>query len=282
MTPDVEAARRRAQAVAGRFRLPFRSRTWRGTAGEWIGAGVGSSIDFQDHRPYMPGDDPRYIDWQAYARSGHYTMKLYREEVSPAVDLFFDVSESMFFEPEKAARSWELFCFSAESARQSGAALRCHAVNGQSLAAFAPEAALASPDFTSLRFREMGWPLRRGSMRVLISDLLHPSGAEARLDAMSAAIGLGVILAPCSRSESEPDWAGNVEMIDCESGRERFQNVPGDLLDRYREAYRRHFTLWREYGRKRGIIVVQVPAEADLASALAEEALGRGAVELSR
>jgi uncharacterized protein (DUF58 family) len=70
----VAAIHGRMQAAAQRLRLPFRSRTWRGESGNWQGAGVGSSIDFQDHRQYLPGDDPRYIDWQAYARTGHYTM----------------------------------------------------------------------------------------------------------------------------------------------------------------------------------------------------------------
>ena len=92
--------------VGSRVRLPFRNRTWRGDGGNWQGAGVGSSIDFQDHRPYLPGDDPRYIDWQAYARTGVYSMKLYREEVSPRVDVALDVSASMFFDDEKRQRAF--------------------------------------------------------------------------------------------------------------------------------------------------------------------------------
>ena len=101
----------RAMAATGRLRLPLRSRVWRGQAGEFNGGGTGSSLDFQDHRSYLPGDDPRHNNWQAYARTGHYTMKLFREEVRPVVDLIFDVSESMFFDPAKAARSAELFYF---------------------------------------------------------------------------------------------------------------------------------------------------------------------------
>ncbi len=70
-----------ALAAAGRVRLPLRSRVWRGQAGEFTGGGTGSSMDFQDHRAYSPGDDPRHINWQAYARTGCYTMKLFREAV---------------------------------------------------------------------------------------------------------------------------------------------------------------------------------------------------------
>ena len=75
---------------------------WSGTAGNVLGRGTGSSIDFQDHRQYVPGDDPRHINWQAYARTGHYSMKLYREEVTPRIDLVYDVSGSMFLDTAKA------------------------------------------------------------------------------------------------------------------------------------------------------------------------------------
>ncbi|MEM1296600.1 MAG: DUF58 domain-containing protein, partial [Verrucomicrobiota bacterium] len=96
---------RRAEAWADLFKLPLGKRTWRGMTGDFQGSGVGSSLDFQDHRAYAPGDDPRHINWQAYARSGNYTMKLYREEVRPLIDVIFDVSDSMFFEPTKKRRS---------------------------------------------------------------------------------------------------------------------------------------------------------------------------------
>src|SRR5882724_4802165 len=94
---DPAEALREAHLAAERCRLPFGRRAWRGGQGNWLGAGVGSSIDFQDHRAYMPGDDPRYIHWAAYARTGQLTMKLYRAEVSPLVDVAVDVSASMSF-----------------------------------------------------------------------------------------------------------------------------------------------------------------------------------------
>ncbi|MEQ1842609.1 MAG: DUF58 domain-containing protein, partial [Verrucomicrobiales bacterium] len=57
----------RARAYAELFTLPLKDRNWRGSSGDYAGAGVGSSLDFQDHRSYVPGDDPRHINWQAYA-----------------------------------------------------------------------------------------------------------------------------------------------------------------------------------------------------------------------
>lgn len=80
---DAEPAATRARALADRFSLPLNDRNWRGNPGDYAGIGVGSSLDFQDHRNYLPGDDPRHINWQAFARTGDYTLKLYREEVRP-------------------------------------------------------------------------------------------------------------------------------------------------------------------------------------------------------
>ena len=56
---DWAEARRDGLDAARRFRLPFARQAWRGAAGGWQGSGAGSSIDFQDHRAYVPGDDPR-------------------------------------------------------------------------------------------------------------------------------------------------------------------------------------------------------------------------------
>jgi uncharacterized protein (DUF58 family) len=274
----------RMRSAAERLRLPFRSRAWRGQAGNWLGAGIGSSIDFQDHRPYLPGDDPRYIDWQAYARTGAYTMKLYREEVSPRVDVALDVSESMLFEESKQRRALELFYFSIESALQSGASLRCYFVAGKS-AQFVPvEAALGrrlpqlAPEEGAPATARVPW--RQGAMRVFISDLLFPGSPQAMLTALSAAKGRGLIFAPFCSAEAAPDWDGNVEMTDCESGARRVQHVDGGLRRRYLDTYARHFELWKEHSRKHAALIARVAAEAPFEQAMQTEALRAGAVEL--
>src|SRR6185295_9249765 len=129
----VFSAQRGALAAAARWRLPFGRQAWRGLSGNWQGAGTGSSIDLQDHRVYVPGDDPRHIHWQAFARTGALTMKLYRAEVSPLVDIAVDVSSSMAFTPAKAARTEELLAFTVESAASVAAPVRVHAANGRAV-----------------------------------------------------------------------------------------------------------------------------------------------------
>jgi uncharacterized protein (DUF58 family) len=120
----------RARGWARVLKLPFRQQRWRGHAGEFLGGGTGSSLDFQDHRLYLPGDDPRQINWQAYARTGTYSMKLYREEVRPLVDVIMDVSASMFAFPAKeqrAALPWPGHSITCWSRKSFSAASGTHA-----------------------------------------------------------------------------------------------------------------------------------------------------------
>jgi len=59
----------------------------------------------------------------------------------------------------------------------------------------------------------------------------------------------------------------------------RRQRVDEPLAARYATAYARHFTLWREACRRRGLLFARVPSELALAVALGGEALAGGAVE---
>jgi len=290
MLPDLPKrleTMRRMEAAAEHLRLPFRSRNWRGQPGNWLGVGAGSSIDFQDHRPYLPGDDPRYIDWRAYARTGAYTMKLYREEVSPLVDLVLDVTPSMFFQERKGLRALELSCFCAASARQSGAALHSYAASGMRVRRseagdepqWEPETGGTGGEGGPPDFRRVPW--RRGSLRVLVSDLLFAGEPDTLLSTLCNGQGQGIILAPYSAGESGPDWDGNIEFADCETGRRRLQRVDALLLERYRQAYARHFALWRERARKHSVLLARVPAEPEFRAAIQAEALPAGAVELA-
>lgn len=287
MASLLHQARQRARDAAANFRLPFRRTSFHGAVGNWAGTGVGSSIDFQDHRAYVPGDDPRYIDWQAYARSGTVTMKLYREEVSPAVDLVFDASKSMCFEPQKKMRSLELFFFAVESALANGSSLRCWIDAGTEKCLVATERLReelydpfsALPSQRDVEADTLIVPLRSGSLRVVVSDCLLPGASQTLPRRLSGSKGRATLLVPTIQSEASPDWLGNLELVDCEDESARIERFDEERLEAYRRAYRRHFELWEESCRRLGIAFARVPAEAPLGEALGRGALRRGAVE---
>ncbi|MGB1070858.1 MAG: DUF58 domain-containing protein [Planctomycetota bacterium] len=55
----------------------------------------GSSVEFAEHREYVPGDDIRHIDWKVFGRSDRFYIKQFEEETNLRVQLVLDASESM-------------------------------------------------------------------------------------------------------------------------------------------------------------------------------------------
>lgn len=58
----------------------------------------GFSVEFAEHRQYMPGDNIRDIDWKVYAKSDRYYIKQYEEETNLKAYLLLDCSASMAYQ----------------------------------------------------------------------------------------------------------------------------------------------------------------------------------------
>jgi uncharacterized protein (DUF58 family) len=55
----------------------------------------GASVDFAEHRGYVPGDDIRRVDWRLYARTDRYYIKEYEADSNSNFSTLLDVSKSM-------------------------------------------------------------------------------------------------------------------------------------------------------------------------------------------
>ena len=55
----------------------------------------GFSVEFAEHRPYMPGDEIRHLDWKIYGRTDRFYIKQYEEETNLKAYLIVDSSSSM-------------------------------------------------------------------------------------------------------------------------------------------------------------------------------------------
>ena len=56
---------------------------------------LGFSLDFAEHRPYMPGDDIRRIDWKLFGRTDRPYIQPFEAETNANVAVLLDVSSSM-------------------------------------------------------------------------------------------------------------------------------------------------------------------------------------------
>lgn len=75
--------------IAGRHRSPHK----------------GFSVEFAEHRQYVPGDDLRNLDWRVLARKDRYYIKQYVEETNLRATILLDASGSMAYRGDEAAES---------------------------------------------------------------------------------------------------------------------------------------------------------------------------------
>ena len=166
-----------------RYALALPQATLVGQRGEQLGRRSGSSVDFQDYRDYQPGDDLRHIDWNAYARTDQLTVKLFREEVRPHLDLILDTSGSMALADSPKADALHqlaaIFATAAGNARCSQAVW----MTGEGFQRVAndsqPPSAWGDIQLgNAIPFEEahslLPPRLRRQGIRVIISDLFWP------------------------------------------------------------------------------------------------------------
>src|SRR5271168_3436713 len=104
MDSALRQALRDGERLGARYALQIPQVAAGGWTGSRTGRRAGSSTDFQDYREYQPGDDLRFIDWGIYARSDRLAVKLFREEVTPHLDLILDGSRSMNLEKTAKAK----------------------------------------------------------------------------------------------------------------------------------------------------------------------------------
>ena len=214
----------------------------RGSAGERLGAGRGSSLEFEDYRPYAPGDDLRHVDWAAYARSEVLAVRLYREEVVPRLDLVIDLSRSMAVTGEKLRAHGELSgllaCACTSTIADTRVITRSAAEPHRLRMPEDLDRVFTCTDTIS-GLEEDHLPLRRRSVRIVISDFLFPHDADAlvsRLARDGAWLALIQLTLP---EEAEPSPEGGRRLVDVEGHGELDVVIDDALTNDYRDRFAR-------------------------------------------
>ena len=66
----------------------------------------GSSVEFAEYRKYVPGDDPRLLDWRVLARTDRYYIREFEADTNLRCYIVLDCSKSMTF-GEKGIRKFD-------------------------------------------------------------------------------------------------------------------------------------------------------------------------------
>ena len=218
----------------------------------------GASVDFAEHRGYVPGDDIRRVDWRLYARTDRYYIKEYEADSNSNFAVLLDVSRSMGFGSDGLTK--------LDYARMLAGCLT-YLVHRQrdrvGLVAFDSDIVEFVPPSakhmdTTLHVLDRLKPARPGSLRqpmnkiaehfgrrgllVLISDLYEEP--DALLEAIGPLRFRGhdmIVFHVMDRAELDFEYADPSAFEDLESG-EQIPIVPEALAGQYRELVQAHIT----------------------------------------
>jgi uncharacterized protein (DUF58 family) len=258
------------EAAGMRYALAVPRTTASAMSGMQLGQRAGSSLEFRDHRDYQPGDDLRRIDWNAFARSDKLTVKLYREEISPHLDIILDGSRSMALEASAKMRATvglaAVLAVAAENAgythnawlAREGCAPVPNGTNRPSTWSGIEFDVRSNPvdAFTRLppRFSRLG-------MRALISDLLWLGEPLSILQHLAQNASSIVVIQVLAEADVNPPERGRVRLIDSETDQQREIFIDDDAIKRYRGALSRHQQNWHRACRQSGAVMVNIVAE---------------------
>ena len=235
-TEPLGASQLRVLGETWRIRLDVKSAS--GTIGLREGRETGSSVEIQDFRDYVPGDDPRRIDWLAYGRTGRLVVRLFREEVSPFFDVLVDASASMALEDgRKHHLAVELCGWLFHSARAEGLAVRLFAV-GEQVRRVDDPVQIAFTEPVSVLFadpRRAAAALRRSSVRLVLTDFMSPADPASVLRALSAGCSKLVLVHLLGPWEAAPNAEGPSVLEAAEGGLQMDIQLEHKAIEAYRK-----------------------------------------------
>lgn len=221
----------------------------------------GNSTEFSDFREYMPGDDLRRLDWNAYARLDKLYIREYMEEKEAAVSVLIDTSASMDYGVKsKADLAVDLAAVVSFLALNNMDRVLLYDMKdmGRPLAAGGGRKAFAKVlhwlenrefsgevDMVSAA-RKMRCP--GAGVTVVISDFLHPDmlderadnpGYEKLLQYLNYCKQLPVILHTMAAEELHVTLEGALNLIDAETKEKLRLVVDARVLDSYERELKR-------------------------------------------
>jgi uncharacterized protein (DUF58 family) len=240
----------------------------------------GMGLEFEDHRPYTPGDDLRAVDWHLERRLGRLFVRLYEQQEDLPLYLLPDVSRSQFLEDPPRGRAGlratvllaaaslfqhdtvGVFPFAEDlSILARPASGRNRAVTLASRLA-ALEAGGAT-DIPKAIARLSALRLRRGLV-VLVSDLFDPQGIEAVTKAFGRLRHRLLVVQLTRPVDADPGLAGDLRLVDCESGAMEDVSITPAVQERYRQAYGAFETHITDFCRERGIGRIRLDCDQDV------------------
>jgi len=229
----------------------------------------GSSIEFSDFREYIPGDDFRRIDWNAYARFERLFVKLFMEEREANITVFLDMSASMDWgQPSKGALAKQLAAVLVYIALANFDRVAVVGIQDKP-ATYLPYFSGKQGFWRALKFIEglkfdgktslcsaiKECPILKpnGGISIMITDLFSKDGYKQALEYLQylkQEVTLIHLMAP---QELDPELSGSLRLVDVEGEEAKDVIVTPGVLKAYRKALDEFLNDVRAFCYARGI-----------------------------
>jgi uncharacterized protein (DUF58 family) len=232
----------------------------------------GQSVEFADHRPYVAGDDLRFVDWNIYGRLEQLFLKLFLEEQDITVHIVADMSSSMNFgEPSKALFIKKLtaalgyvslvnnnrvtISFFADGIEGQLANMR-----GRSYLHKMADYLLSAECDGLTQFEKSCRQLASGrfgsGITIVLSDFLFKDGYDTGLRRLIGQQYDLYVIQVLSAQELSPDVTGELKLIDIEDADIAEVTVSGALLKYYKKTLNAYCNELKEFCSRRGAAYV--------------------------
>jgi len=239
------------------------------TAGQRRSLKKGHGAEFVDYRNYVKGDDLRYLDWNLYGRLERLFLKISLQEEDRHIHFLIDTSRSMDFgKPSKLFHAKRIVAALAYvalggldrveiTAFREDLTERLRPCRGKGaifsvldfLTRLEAEGATGLP--ASCRHYRMAGP--SPGIVILLSDFLDPGGFEQPVkNFISRKFDLCLIQV-LAREEMEPNLAGDLRLIDAETGLAQEISVSPRVLKRYRQTAEFYCERLKEFASQRDV-----------------------------
>lgn len=239
----------------------------------------GGGVEFADHRPYVPGDDIRFLDIGVYQRFGKLLLRLFEEEEDLSLYFLIDSSASMGVSGSKKLNQAVRVCAALAYVGLTGLdRVSISALSDHVVRRLAPTRGKQRV-FHVLRFLSeiktegrtdlaqaaktfIAQNPRRG-VAVLLSDLYDPQGFEAGINVLRFAKFEPVVMELSDFKEQQLVLSGDLLLSDVETGDSREVSMTPALLEKLKETMAGRRSRIANFCASRGVPYFTVDVDAD-------------------
>jgi uncharacterized protein (DUF58 family) len=242
----------------------------------------GQSVEFADHRPYVVGDDLRFVDWNIYGRLEQLFLKLFLEEQDLTIHILLDVSASMGIgEPSKARFGKKLAAALGYvslvnnnrltmSLFSDGLHMQLANMRGRNYLSQMAELLLTTDcngfsDFERACRDTVAGRLGSG-VTIVVSDFLFKQGYDAALRRLIGAKYDLYVVQVLSPQEVAPELAGDLKLLDVEDADAAEITVSSALIKYYRRNLAAYCNELKDFCTRRGALYVRATSSDSVES----------------